>query len=150
MLTYADGSALSRSVVGAPGGADGADDPALAGEAAAWRAWFDEHADDVVTSPLGITELRRAAAPLGRAARDRARDLAESLTVVRFYDHYNNRTEKAAINPETGKPWGPPEVAATLSRKELESGPALDTRRVKALVAFMKTLTDARYEHLLK
>ncbi|AWU97651.1 cytochrome-c peroxidase [Azospirillum ramasamyi] len=71
-------------------------------------------------------------------------------TVVRFYDHYNNRTEKAAINPETGKPWGPPEVAATLSRKELESGPALDTRRVKALVAFMKTLTDARYEHLLK
>jgi len=71
-------------------------------------------------------------------------------TVVRFYDHYNNRTEKAAINPETGKPWGPPEVAANLSSKELESAPALDTRRVKALVAFMKTLTDARYEHLLK
>ena len=70
-------------------------------------------------------------------------------TVVRFYDHYNNRTEKAAINPETGKPWGSPEVAANLSTKELESAPALDTRRVKALVAFMKTLTDARYEHLL-
>ncbi|PWC59743.1 methylamine utilization protein MauG [Azospirillum sp. TSH7] len=70
-------------------------------------------------------------------------------TVVRFYDHYNNRTEKAAINPETGKPWGPPEVAANLSTKELESAPALDTRRVKALVAFMKTLTDSRYEHLL-
>lgn len=70
-------------------------------------------------------------------------------TVVRFYDHYNNRTEKAAINPETGKPWGLPEVAANLSTKELESAPALDTRRVKALVAFMKTLTDARYEHLL-
>lgn len=70
-------------------------------------------------------------------------------TVVRFYDHYNNRTEKAAINPETGKPWGAPEVAANLSTKELESAPALDTRRVKALVAFMKTLTDARYEHLL-
>lgn len=71
-------------------------------------------------------------------------------TVVRFYDHYNNRTEKAAVNPETGKPWGQPEVAANLSRKELESGPALDTRRVKALVAFMKTLTDARFEPLLK
>ena len=26
----------------------------------------------------------------------------------------------------------------------------LSSRRVKALVAFMKTLTDARYEHLLK
>ncbi|WP_434624864.1 cytochrome-c peroxidase [Azospirillum sp. B2RO_4] len=70
-------------------------------------------------------------------------------TVVRFYDHYNNRTEKAAINPETRKAWGPPEVAANLSTKELESAPALDTRRVKALVAFLKTLTDARYEHLL-
>ncbi|CAO3440634.1 cytochrome-c peroxidase [Azospirillum endophyticum] len=71
-------------------------------------------------------------------------------TVVRFYDHYNNRTDKAALNPETGKPWGPPEVAANLSSKELESAPALDSRRIKALVAFMKTLTDARYEHLLK
>ncbi|MBP2303263.1 cytochrome-c peroxidase [Azospirillum picis] len=70
-------------------------------------------------------------------------------TVVRFYDHYNNRTEKAAINLETGKPWGPPEIAANLSTKELESAPALDTRRVKALVAFMKTLTDKRYEPLL-
>lgn len=83
MLIYADGSALSRSVAGGPGGPD---DPALAAEVAAWRTWFVEHSDDVVTSPLGVSELRRAADPLGREARDRARDLAESLTVVRFYD----------------------------------------------------------------
>ena len=83
MLIYADGSALSRSVVGGPGGPD---DPQLAAEVAAWRTWFAGHADDVVTSPLGISELRRAADPLGRAARDLARDLAETLTVVRFYD----------------------------------------------------------------
>lgn len=83
MLIYADGSALSRSVVGGPGGPE---DPELAAEVAAWRTWLIEHADDVVTSPLGISELRRAADPFGRAARDRARDLAESLTVIRFYD----------------------------------------------------------------
>ena len=83
MLIYADGSALSRSVVGGPGGPD---EPELAAEVAAWRSWFTEHSGDVVTSPLGITELRRAADPYGRAARDRARDLADSLTVVRFYD----------------------------------------------------------------
>lgn len=83
MLIYADGSALSRSVVGGPGGPD---DPELAVEVAAWRVWFAEHSDEVVTSPLGLTEMRRAADPYGRAARDRARDLAESLTVVRFYD----------------------------------------------------------------
>lgn len=71
-------------------------------------------------------------------------------TVVRFYNSYNSHTQKAAINPETGKPWGKPEVAGTLSMKELESGPALDDRRVRALVAFLKTLTDARYEPLVK
>ncbi|HYD67291.1 MAG TPA: methylamine utilization protein MauG, partial [Azospirillum sp.] len=71
-------------------------------------------------------------------------------TVIRFYNKYNSTAESAQINPETGKPWGQPEVAKTLSLKELETGPALDTKRIKALVAFLKTLTDARYEHLLK
>jgi hypothetical protein len=33
--------------------------------------------------------------------------------------------------------------------KELESGPALEDKRVDALVAFLKTLTDRRYESLL-
>jgi predicted nucleic acid-binding protein len=73
MLVYADGSALSRLVT---------DDV----EAPAWAAWFAEHADDVITSPLGITELRRAAFPLGPDARERARELAGTLTVVRFFD----------------------------------------------------------------
>ncbi|CAO3459645.1 Cytochrome c551 peroxidase (EC 1.11.1.5) [Azospirillum argentinense] len=71
-------------------------------------------------------------------------------TVVRFYNKYNSRKPADQINPETGKPWGNPEIAATVSIKELEEGPALDDRRIKALVAFMKTLTDARYEPLLK
>ncbi|KAA0677232.1 cytochrome-c peroxidase [Roseomonas genomospecies 6] len=71
-------------------------------------------------------------------------------TVVRFYNTYNSTKPADQINPETGKPWGNPEVAKTLSIKELEEGPALDDRRIKALVAFMKTLTDARYEPLLK
>ncbi|WP_316862308.1 cytochrome c peroxidase [uncultured Cohaesibacter sp.] len=70
-------------------------------------------------------------------------------TVVRFYNKYNSRAKSAQINPETGKPWGEPEVAATLDMEKLTQGPALDERRIKALVAFMKTLTDARYEYLL-
>ncbi|WP_281353991.1 hypothetical protein [Mesorhizobium zhangyense] len=37
----------------------------------------------------------------------------------------------------------------TLAVKELTHGPALDDRRVEALVAFLRTLTDARYEPLL-
>ena len=70
-------------------------------------------------------------------------------TAVEFYNKYNSIAKRRQINPETGEPWGPPEVADNLSTEDLESGPALDDRRVDALVAFLKTLTDRRYEHLL-
>jgi len=71
-------------------------------------------------------------------------------TVVLFYNKYNTRSEARMINPETGERWRDPEVAETLSTEELTHGPALDDQRIDALVAFMKTLTDARYEHLLE
>lgn len=70
-------------------------------------------------------------------------------TVVLFYNKYNSRSEKRQINPETGARWVEPEVADNLSEKELKTGPALDDKRIDALVAFMKALTDRRYEHLL-
>lgn len=71
-------------------------------------------------------------------------------TVVLFYNKYNSRSAKRQVNPETGATWAVPEVAENLSEKELTHGPALDDRRIDALVAFMKTLTDRRYEHLLE
>ena len=71
-------------------------------------------------------------------------------TVVLFYNKYNSRSARRQINPETGANWEDPEIAENLSLKELETGPALDDRRIDALVAFMKTLTDKRYEHLLQ
>ena len=71
-------------------------------------------------------------------------------TVVLFYDKYNSKSAKRQINPETGQRWEKPEVAANISLKELETGPALKEQRIDALVAFLKTLTDKRYEHLLK
>ncbi|WP_028468273.1 cytochrome-c peroxidase [Neptunomonas japonica] len=67
-------------------------------------------------------------------------------TVILFYNKYNSRSVKRQINPETGEQWREPEIAQTLSRKELETGPALDDKRIDALVAFLKTLTDKRYE----
>ena len=74
----------------------------------------------------------------------------ELKTVVLFYDKYNSKSAKRQINPETEKAWKKPEVAANISLKELETGPALKEKRINALVAFLKTLTDQRYEHLLK
>ena len=74
---------------------------------------------------------------------------ADLRTVVLFYNKYNSTDMARHINPETGTHFAPPEVLDTLSLKELEEGPALDDARIDALVAFLKTLTDARYEDLL-
>ena len=71
-------------------------------------------------------------------------------TAVLFYNKYTSRRPEAKINPETGTPWGEPEVAENLSLTELQSGLMLDDGRVDALVAFLETLTDRRYEPLLE
>lgn len=71
-------------------------------------------------------------------------------TVVLFYNKYNTTNPARQINPETGEGFRPPEIPMNLAVTELTEGPALDDKRIDALVAFMKTLTDARYEHLLE
>lgn len=68
-------------------------------------------------------------------------------TVIEFYDQHNNPDR--AVNPETGVPWAEPEVPGTVDLEDLKAQPMSD-RKVDALVAFLKTLTDARYEPLLK
>jgi cytochrome c peroxidase len=73
---------------------------------------------------------------------------ADLETVVRFYDKYINSEQN--INLETGKKWVKPEVAENISLDELKQGKKLSERKIKALVAFLKTLTDKRYEHLLE
>lgn len=68
-------------------------------------------------------------------------------TVIEFYDKYNHKMRK--LNPETGKPWAEPEVKETISLEELKAKKQND-RKIDALVAFLKLLTDKRYEHLLE
>ncbi|MCT7619428.1 cytochrome-c peroxidase [Aliarcobacter butzleri] len=68
-------------------------------------------------------------------------------TVVEFYDRYNNKDRN--IDPETNKPWDEPEVKDNISLQELKANKLTD-RKVEALVAFMKLLTDKKYEHLLE
>ena len=70
-------------------------------------------------------------------------------TAVVFYNRYNSKDPAAQINPETDLEWGETEFLKTISTTELTHGPALDDKRIDALIAFLKTLTDARYEHLL-
>lgn len=70
-------------------------------------------------------------------------------TVVLFYDKFNNSGRK--LNPETSQPWEAPEVARNLALEEKDfQAPALKDKEVDALVAFLRTLTDRRYEPLLE
>lgn len=75
---------------------------------------------------------------------------SELRTVMLFYNKYLARGSRAQINPETGEAWGEPETAANIAHDKLEAGRALDDRGVDALVAFMRMLTDQRYEALLE
>ncbi|MCF6341075.1 MAG: c-type cytochrome [Sulfurimonas sp.] len=63
-------------------------------------------------------------------------------TVVHFY---NTRDVEGAINPETGEAWGKPEVNTTVNSEEL-GDLGLTDQEEDDIVAFMKTLTDKRYE----
>lgn len=70
-------------------------------------------------------------------------------TVIEFYDHFLDGSEHI-INPETGLPWADPEVPATVAHTELSDGRRLSGQDVEALVCFLRTLTDARYENLIE
>lgn len=67
----------------------------------------------------------------------------ELKTVLMFLDSYNN--PKREINPETSKPWEKPEYAPTIAHETLQSKPLSD-EEIEALEAFLKTLTDERYQ----
>jgi hypothetical protein len=84
MLIYADGSALARLLGGDP-------------ESAAWRELVQERGFDLLTSPLGLTELRRIADPLGHDARTLAMDIAQRFRVVRFSDQAIVAATRAAV-----------------------------------------------------
>jgi hypothetical protein len=51
---------------------------------------------------------------------------------------------------KSGPPWEKSEVLANLALEHLKKAPAIDGRGIDALIAFLKTLTDKRYEHLLE
>jgi len=71
-------------------------------------------------------------------------------TVLHFYNSYNSSGNSAAINPETGERWAEPEVAANIALPKLQASLPLESRQIDALLAFLKMLTDQRYEHLLE
>jgi cytochrome c peroxidase len=70
-------------------------------------------------------------------------------TVLKFYE-FRRDAASYPINPETGLAWSDAEVTETIDTLHLPSSKLLTEAKIDALIAFLKTLTDARYEHLLE
>ena len=75
---------------------------------------------------------------------------AELRTAILFYNRFLVDSPASRTNPETGEQWGEAEVPATVAHELLAVGQPLSERRVRQIEAFLKTLTDQRYEHLLE
>jgi len=73
----------------------------------------------------------------------------ELHTAIVFYNKYTVNSRQSRTNPETGEPWGETEFPQTVDTDLLSQGQPIDAGRAQALIAFLRTLTDARYEHLL-
>ncbi|MEA2099306.1 MAG: cytochrome c peroxidase [Campylobacterota bacterium] len=71
----------------------------------------------------------------------------ELRTVLEFYDHMAGLGHHT--NPETGEAWGTNDHSQTINHAVLEATKELSDNKIKALEAFLRTLTDAKYEHLL-
>jgi cytochrome c peroxidase len=70
-------------------------------------------------------------------------------TAILYYNRFLLIDDANNTNPETGQPWRPAEVPVTMDIELLREGQPLTQRQVELLVAFLETLTDRRYEHLL-
>jgi cytochrome c peroxidase len=71
-------------------------------------------------------------------------------TAILFYNRFLVDNDDSRTNPETGTPWREPEHAATIEHGLLSRGQPLSPERVRQIEAFLRTLTDARFEHLLE
>lgn len=102
--------------------------------------------DDAEKGKFKVPTLRNVAVTEPYMHNGVFRDLK---TVIEFYDHF--LTASTHINnPETGAPWRDAEVPETINLTELKDGRLMNNKDVEAMVCFLRTLTDARYEHLIE
>ena len=74
----------------------------------------------------------------------------ELSTAIFFYGKFTLSNQRSQINPETGKPWGQPEVVETVEVELLSQGQPITRDRAELIATFLQTLTDHRYESLLQ
>ncbi len=132
MLIYADGGALSRAFVDSP-------------ESEAWRAFAAAQGERLVTSPLGLTELRRVADPLGHAAREAAHRLAEEVTVLRFSDQAVTEAARASA---AAPPFTAMHVGIAAAEHDVSAVATYDLLLARmAAIYGLEVLSPGRAEH---
>lgn len=72
----------------------------------------------------------------------------ELRTTLEFYDHMAGLGDHP-LNPETGRAWIANDNNATINHTVLQATKALPDNKIRALEAFLRTLTDKKYEHLM-
>jgi len=70
-------------------------------------------------------------------------------TVIEFYDFVSGKGIHNT-NRETGQAWGENDFPETINHAKLEDTETLSVADVDALVSFLRTLTDEKYEHLMR
>ena len=68
-------------------------------------------------------------------------------TVLEFYDHMAGLGHHT--NPETGEAWGENDHNSTINFEVLKETKELTDTKIRQLEAFLRTLTDAKFEHLM-
>jgi len=70
-------------------------------------------------------------------------------TTIEFYDFMSGKGVHN-INKETGKAWGVNDFPTTINNEKLTKTKTLTDDDVNALIAFLRTLTDKKYEPLMR
>ncbi|MBO1753463.1 hypothetical protein J4G33_16775 [Actinotalea sp. BY-33] len=120
MLIYADGTALGRSLVPGP-------------ESASWMRWSHEHAAELVTSPVGLTDLSRTADGLDAVARAKAHEIATTIEVVRFFDQ---SLEAAAMASSVLSPFSAMELGVAVAHPEIDRVATYDPLLARVAVIY--------------
>jgi len=87
---------------------------------------------------------------LAQAGKFRVPSLRNVSTAIFFYGKFTLSNQQSQINPETGEPWGQPEVIETVEVDLLSQGQPITRDRAELIATFLQTLTDQHYESLLQ